>query len=116
MFDASVFWPAFRDVGLLKLATATSPDSPPVETDAYLGYVEPDRDRLIGPGRSKDYEIEFQAVDLPDLGEGWSVTIWTDDTKTSGTSFVLREDPFVHSDLNGGGDDGTFKHAILTRV
>lgn len=129
-FDASVFWPAFRDVGMLKLATVAPSGGLYIEPgywqpgycgaegelDAYVGYVEPDRERFGGGARSKEYEIEYQASELPDLAEGDIVTIWSDDTKTQGTEYKVREAPFVHGDEHGGGEDGTFKRALLTKI
>lgn len=112
-FDPSLFWTAFRDAGFLKLATVKMRTGG-AAVDVHVGYVEPDRERFGGGARSKDYEIEYQAADLPKLAEGDAVTIWTDDTKVSGTKFRIREAPFV-PEVPAEGNDGYFKRALLTK-
>jgi hypothetical protein len=112
-FDQSIFWPSFKVVGFLKLATVKQSGAPVKDVD--VGYVEPDREGFVGRARSKDYEIEYQVADLPRLAEGDAVTIWADDTKASGVKFRVRESPFV-PEIGAEGNDGYFKRALLTKI
>jgi len=113
-FDASLFWPAFRDAGLLRLATVKMRAGGPA-VDVDVGYVEPDMPRFGTAVRSRDYEIEYQTADLSKLAEGDTLTVWDDREKTSGVKFRVREAPFV-PDTAIEGNDGFFRRALLTKV
>lgn len=102
--DRSAFWPQFLAAGFLDTATITSGGT----TDDYnVGFSRPDQPRFDGRGRSTDYEIEYQAADLPSLAENDAVTI-------DGINYRVREDPFVEP--GGNAADGYFKRALLTKV
>ena len=102
--DRSVFWPRFLAAGFLDTATITSGGT---TADYNVGFSQPDQPRFDGRVRSTDYEIEYQAADLPSLAENDAVTI-------DGVLYRVREDPFVEP--GGNAADGYFKHALLTKV
>ena len=112
VFDNARFWPAFEAAGLLRLVTVKSGGA---LVDVRVGYVEPDRARLGGAGLSRDYEIEYRKADLPKLKEGVTLTLWSDDDKTTGTKFRVRQPPFT-PEAPVEGIDGYFCRAILTMV
>lgn len=109
MFDQSLFWPAFRAAGLLRLITATINS---VDVDAWVSYRSPDQLRLDGQARSTEHEIEYQADDLDGLAKGDAITLWGDESKGSGVSFRVRERPF--NDQPSA--DGYFQLALLTKI
>lgn len=111
-FDESVFWPEFKAAGMLKFATVKQKGG---ARDVWIGFNTPDVPRFNGEGRSRDFEMEYQAADLTNLAEGDAVTIWADEDKSSGTKYVVREAPFV-SDIPAQGTDGYFMRALLTKV
>lgn len=98
-FDASLFWPAFRDAGLLVEAAIGT-------TTIDVGFTRPDQLRLDGITRSTEYQIEYLAADAPDLAEGDDVTIGAD-------AYRVRETPRVSDEP---GADGTWRIATLTKV
>lgn len=110
LFDASVFWPAFKEAGMLTFATLKQRGG---AVDVWVGFNRPDRPRFNGDGRSHDYEIEYQYADASRLAEGGAVTLWADEDKSSGVKYLVREEPFV-SDMDG--TDGYFRHALLSKV
>lgn len=109
MFDQSLFWPAFRAAGLLRLATVTISGG---DVDAWVSYRSPDALRMDGRTRSTEYEMEFQTADLAGLAAADAVTIWADADKTSGVAFRVREAPFNDDPAA----DGYFRRALLTKV
>lgn len=113
-FDQSVFYPAFKAAGFTKLATVKQSGAPVKDVD--VDYVEPDTERFGSDVRSKDYQIEYQAADLPKLVEGDAVTIWVDYTKSAVRGkFRVRQSPFV-PEVPAEGNDGYFKRALLTKI
>lgn len=103
-FDASVFWPAFKAAGLLVAATVNGGDA------VDIGYSAPDRPRLDGTMVSTEWEMEYQATDLPDLAEDDLVTI------TGFGNFRVREPSYTPEGVQGWGADGFFKRARLTKL
>lgn len=103
-FDPSVFWPEFKAAGMLTTATVTS-DGDTFDVD--VGFSMPDQERLGGRGLSRDYEIEYQHEDAPDLDEGDGVVI-------NGVSYRVRQPPYIPHPGNAA--DGFFRCALLTKV
>lgn len=102
--DRSIFWPAFVAAGLLSTATITSGGT---TANYSVGFSQPDQPRFDGRGRSSEYEIEYQAADLPALAENDAVTI-------DGTAYRVREPSYVTP--GGNAADGYFRCALLTKV
>lgn len=98
--DDALYWPAFKDAGMLELVAVLLPDSA-APTDVDVIWREPSVDTL--GNRSRDYEMEYQRHDLPTLREGCQV-------RKGGVMFKVREDPYVVS------GDGYFMRALLTRI
>jgi hypothetical protein len=100
----TLLWPVFKAQGMLVEAVVSSLDTPPVETTADVRLNLPDL--LLGTGAlSRDYEIEFQAADLPDLDEGHQVVI-------GGDTYRVRESPYIPENQ----PSGFFMRAKLTKV
>jgi hypothetical protein len=104
-WDESVFWPAFKDAGLLVPAVING-GSPVV----YVGYEEPDV-LLLDGSQSKQYMIEYQLDDVPDLAEGDAVVLTL---RGQDVAFVVRE-PARVPDNPAQGSDGFWRRALLTR-
>lgn len=103
-FDPSIFWPHYIASGMTKQATITS--GPHDGETPYVMFDSPDLPRLDGSGRSRDYTIEYQYADLPNLAQGHTLTI-------GGTNYRVREAPYIKADE---GEDGFFRWATLTEV
>lgn len=108
MFDASVFWPAFKAAGMLRPVKVK-------QAVVWVGYVEPDTLRF-DQTRSTDYEIEYQTADLPNLAQGDPVLLLDAAlVPIAKAKFRVREAPFV-PDIPAEGNDGTFRRALLTKL
>lgn len=73
----------------------------------YVDFQLPDRERLDGRGVSRDYEIEYQYADRPNLALGDLMTI-------GGVSYRVRQPPYIRDE--GNASSGYFRRAILTKV
>ena len=104
IFDSSVFWPEFKEAGMLRLASTILPGCTEA-TEFDVRLVMPDVITANGQV-SREYAIEYQHADAPTLAEGAEVLI-------DCTLYLVREDPFVDEE---GGADGYFRKALLTRV
>ena len=102
-FDESLFWPEFKAAGFLDIATVTSGG---VTKDVDVDFAMPDRERFGSSARSRDYEIEYQFSDLPDLAEGDPVVI-------KGISYYVRQSPYVPD--QGNAASGYFRRALLSK-
>ncbi|RKP43798.1 head-tail joining protein [Pararobbsia silviterrae] len=65
MFDAGVFWAAFAAAGMLKTAYVDD-----VPGGVQVGFATPDQLDLDGQVTVAEYQIEYQAADLPALARG----------------------------------------------
>ncbi|WP_322105855.1 hypothetical protein [Paraburkholderia sp. J41] len=70
MFDASVFWTAFDALGMLRTAYVEG-----MPEGVKVGFSTPDQLEIDGQFTVAEYQIEYQAVDLPDLARGSMLTI-----------------------------------------
>lgn len=109
-FDPTVFWPAFKAVGMLKVATVVIMYE---ELTFDVGFQKPGQIMPSG-AISAQYEIEYQAVDCPFLAEGDTIAIEGEG------DFLVRQPPDVlDTALEGkrpSGADGTWKRVLLTKV
>lgn len=116
MFDESVFFPAFAAAGMLYRAQVPDANGGSVCVD--VGYYEPDMPMLsFGNNKgtlSKEYQIEYQADDLPGLAEGDQVLL-TGDRFPAGQLFVVREPSFVAA-TPFENNNGFFRRALLTKT
>lgn len=103
-FDPSVFWPEFKDAGMLSSARVFSAGS---SFEIDVGFSQPDVDRFGGGAVSRDYEVEFQWSDAPDLAEGDRLVI-------DNIQYVVRQAPRITQPGNAA--DGFFRTVILTKV
>lgn len=103
MWNEAVFWPAFKDAGMLVLAHVVYAGSDRV-LDRWVGFSKTDIDPVTMV-RTSDFPMEFQHGDLPELAEGDQVEI--DDVL-----YRVRELPRVE----GATATGFFRIAKLTRV
>lgn len=106
-FDESIFWPIEKAAGMLTRGRFALPNCP-VETIAYVDYVQPDVEFLDGT-RSKQHLIEYQMDDLPTLAEGVDCVL---ELRGGDKCFRVREGPRVHD----GQPTGFFRTALLTEV
>jgi hypothetical protein len=98
-FDSSVFWPVFKDAGMLAVVTYQPPVGALVSFDA--GFNRPDQVVLDGMVHSTDFSIEYQRADV-ELKRGFLIVI-------DGMTYKVRQSPLVKG-------DGTFAIAILEEV
>lgn len=98
-FDASVFWPAFQQAGMLDTAVYQPPHGVAVAFD--VGFSRPDEVVLDGMVHTTDYSIEYQAADI-ELQRGNVLRI-------DGVDYKVRQTP-------KGKGDGTFYVALLERL
>jgi hypothetical protein len=98
-FDASVFWPAFQQAGMLDVATYQPPNGVAKEFD--VGFSRPDQVVLDGMVHTTDYSIEYQAADI-ELQRGYVLRI-------DGVDYKVRQTPAAKG-------DGTFYVAALEKV
>ena len=75
----------------------------------YIGFVQPDVE-VISDMQSREYEMEYQAADFPELREGDQLGIKLQDG--SWGRFKVREPPFIPETA----PDGYFRHARLTKL
>ena len=112
-FDTSVFWPAFKDAGMLKRVSV----KPRAGGATLFGDVllrMPDRPAGTN-AQSREYEIEYQVADFPKLAEGDVLQVLdSDDAPVAGMKFKVRRAAYV-SDRPLDGDDGTYQQAQLTK-
>lgn len=107
--QAARLWAASKRAGFLSTCYYVAPGGD-VRKTVYVRYEEPDREALGGQ-ITKDYRIEYQVVDLPDLAEGDVLSIEKPDG--CAVDFRVREEPYVDVE---NGDDGLHKFALLTKV
>lgn len=98
-FAADVFWPAFKDAGMLDAAVCQPPNGVAVAFD--VGFSRPDQVILDGMVHSTDYSIEYQGTDI-ELKRGYVLQIL-------GDSYKVRQTPAAKG-------DGTFYVALLEKV
>ncbi|MEM5449857.1 hypothetical protein [Paraburkholderia guartelaensis] len=70
MFDPGIFWDAFAAVGMLKTAYVDG-----MPGSVQVGFVAPDHLELGNQTTAAEYQIEYQAHDLPDLARGSLLSI-----------------------------------------
>ncbi|WP_343666314.1 head-tail joining protein [Paraburkholderia tropica] len=70
MFDPSVFWAAIAAVGMLKTAYVDG-----IPDGVLVGFASPDQLELDSQVTVAEYQIEYQAEDLPDLARFSILTI-----------------------------------------
>lgn len=107
MFDAGVFWPAFKAAGMLSIASDAA-------GNFDVAYQAPGRFANDGRQVSNEHEIEYQHADRPDLAEGDALSIAPIPAGTTG-DFKVRQAPYIR-DSGGNAADGYFRHAVLTEV
>jgi len=98
-FDASVFWPAFKDAGMLDVAVYQPLNGIAIPFD--VSFKRPDQVVLDGMVHTTDYSIEYQAVDIV-LQRGYVLRI-------EGIDYKVRQTPSAKG-------DGTFYVASLEVV
>lgn len=98
-FDSSVFWPAFKQAGMLDVATYLPTVGAAVDFD--VNFSRPDQVVLDGMVHSTDYSIEYQGADV-ELKREYVVRIHSVDYK-------VRQTPQAKG-------DGTFFIAALERI
>ncbi|NML62265.1 hypothetical protein HHL21_14505 [Massilia sp. RP-1-19] len=98
-FSAAVFWPAFKQAGMLDEAVYQSDTGPAIEFD--VSFSRPDQVVLDGMVHNTDYSIEYQRGDI-DLKRGYVVRI-------DGEDYKVRQTPVAKG-------DGTFVVASLEKV
>jgi hypothetical protein len=98
-FGADVFWPAFKQAGMLDVAVYQPPNGVAVPFD--VGFSRPDQVVLDGMVHTTDYSIEYQAADI-ELQRGYVLRI-------DGVDYKVRQKPQAK-------DDGTFYVASLEEV
>lgn len=98
-FDPSVFWPAFKQAGMLDVATYQGPIGPALDFD--VGFKRPDQVVLDGMVHTTDYSIEYMASAV-ELKRGFIITV-------EGVQYKVRQTPKA----NG---DGEFVTALLETV
>jgi hypothetical protein len=99
VFDASVFWPAFKDAGMLNVAVYQPLNGVAVSFD--VGFSRPDQVVLDGMVHTTDYSIEYQAADI-ELQRGYVLRI-------DGVDYKVRQTPAAKG-------NGTFYVAELEVV
>lgn len=104
-FDEAVFWPIFKDAGMLVQATVRPKDCAQPTATVDVDLEMPDALGLAGNAISRQYTIEYQHQDLPLLAEG-------DEVEIAGIVYRVREAPFVDERA----PTGFFRRALLTRV
>lgn len=113
-FDTSVFWPAFKDAGMLK-RISVKPRAGGATLYGDVLWRSPDQP-AGAHSQSREYEIEYQVADFPKLKEGDTVQLLDeDDAPISGMKFAVRRPAYV-SDRPLDGDDGTYQQAQLTKL
>lgn len=113
-FDPSVMWPHFVAAGMLqRVSVKPRAGGPTLFGSVY--WRQPDE--AVGRNSlSSEYEMEYQTADFPALAEGDVVQhVDTDDAPITGKKFKVRQPAFV-SNRPLDGDDGTYRHARLTRL
>lgn len=98
-FGADVFWPAFKDAGMLDVAFHKPLNGAIVPFD--VGFTRPDTVVLDGMVHSTDYAIEYLAIDI-ELQRGDKLSIL-------GADYKVRQTPKAKA-------DGGFYVAILEEV
>jgi hypothetical protein len=98
-FGADVFWPAFKQAGMLDEAVYQPAVGPAVPFD--VGFNRPDQVVLDGMVHTTDYSIEYQRADI-ELQRGYMLQI-------AGSSYKVRQTPSAKG-------DGTFYVAALEEV
>lgn len=98
-FGADVFWPAFKDAGMLEVAVHQPLNGVAVSFD--VGFSRPDNIVLDGMVHTTDYSIEYQAADVG-LKRG-------DVLRILGVDYKVRQTPKAKA-------DGSFFIAILDEV
>lgn len=96
-FDNALFWPAFKQAGLLVVASVGL-TSPPTDVDVSFRRPGEIANGII----TTQYEMEYQRADLATLAEGDPVTIGSE-------AFRVRQTPLPQG-------DGFFYVAILTKL
>lgn len=105
---AAKHWEISARLGMLRDCTFLQPGGGVPKT-VKVRWCEPDETFMSG-ARSKQYEIEYLATDMPHLAEGDALSV--EDRPGCKTDFYVREAPFVDPE---GGEDGTYRRALLTR-
>lgn len=98
-FDSSVFWPAFKQAGMLDEAVHQPVGGPAVAFD--VSFARPDQVVLDGMVHSTDYSIEYQGADIG-LQRGYVLQL-------AGGTYKVRQTPTAKG-------DGTFYVAALEKV
>lgn len=108
VWDESLFFPAMKAAGMLSKARVLVEGA--TETVCVdVDYQRPDFDFVSG-SRSQQHRIEYQAKDLPTLGEGDQVQITEPDGTVS--TFLVREEPYAAETQ----PSGFFLRVLLTKV
>lgn len=108
-FDLSVFWPAFEAAGMLLECRYAPRGGGRVPRTIKVGLVQPDVE-IISDVQSREYQMEYQSTDFPDLREGDQLAIKLEDGTWG--QFQVREPPYIPDSA----PDGFFRHAKLTRI
>jgi hypothetical protein len=98
-FGADVFWPAFKQAGMLDVAVYQPLNG--VAVPFAVGFNRPDQVVLDGMVHTTDYSIEYQAADI-ELQRGYVLRI-------DGVDYKVRQTPAAKG-------DGTFYVAALEVV
>ena len=98
-FDTSVFWPAFKQAGMLDVASYQPPIGQAIDFD--VGFKRPDQVVLDGMVHTTDYSIEYLASAV-ELKRGFIIAV-------AGVQYKVRQTPMA----NG---DGEFVTALLEKV
>jgi hypothetical protein len=101
-FDEAVFFPAFADAGMTAQAIVNGGDPKEVL------FLQPD-ERVATSVQSRQYEMEYQTSDFPELAED-------DEVEINGTQYRVREAAFVDGMMQGSAPTGFFSKALLTKV
>lgn len=111
-FDTDVLWAAAIAAGMLRECTIKSRGG---AKTGWVDYNEPDTARFEGAARSKDYTIEYQVKDFPNIAEGDPVVFLDDEHEPVAGKFTVRAPSFV-SDRPLDGLDGRYRFALLTKL
>lgn len=104
-FDESVFWPALKEAGMLVSAIVRPKDCTLPAVTVDVDFSSPDATDMAGNSVSRQYVIEYQFGDMPQIAEG-------DEIEIAGAIYRVREAPFVAE----AAPTGFFRRALLTRI
>jgi hypothetical protein len=109
-FDQSLFWPEFLASGMLQSVRVKQ--SGRAAVDVNVSWREPDDTNVSGQ-QSREYVIEYQVADLPNLAEADPVTKLDAAGEPVRTQrYIVRRVPF-NDDPSA---DGYFRRALLTKL